>query len=43
MELGEASRDSTGFCAMEEGLISTGGGTSGLLSISDLHRRVRAE
>ena len=27
MELGEASRDSTGFAAMEEGLISRSGRT----------------
>ena len=43
MELGGASRDSTGFGAMEEGLISTEEGTSGFLSISDSDRSVPAE
>ena len=32
MELGGASRDSTRFVAMEEGLISSEAGTSGFLS-----------
>ena len=43
MELGGASRNSTGFGAMEEGLISRQEGTSGFLSISDSDRRVTAE
>ena len=43
MDLGGALRYSTGFGAIEEGLISNGAGTSGVLSISDSGRRVPAE
>ena len=43
MELGEASQDSTGFAAMEEGLISRSGRNLRVLSISDSDRRVPAE
>ena len=41
--MGGASRDSTGFVLMEEGLISVEAGTSGSLSISDSDRSVPAE
>ena len=43
VDLGGAFRYSTGFGAIEEGLISNGGRTSGVLSISDSGRRVPAE
>ena len=42
MELGGASRDSTGFGSMEEGLSRVEAGTPGFLSISDSDRRVPA-
>ena len=41
--MGVASRDSTGFVLMEEGLISGEAGTSGFLSISDSDPSVPAE
>ena len=43
MELGGASRDSTGFGAMEEGLVPSEAETSGFLSISDSDCRIPAE
>ena len=43
MELGWASRDSTGFGSMEEGLSRVEAGTPGFLSISDSDRRVPEE
>ena len=43
MELGGASRDSSGFGAMEEGLTRGETGISGFLSVSDSDRRVPAE
>ena len=41
--MGGASRDSTGFGALEEGLIAPEAGTSGFLSTSDFDHRVSAE
>ena len=43
MELGGASRDSSGFGAMEEGLTSRGGRNLRFLSVSDSDHRVPAE
>ena len=43
MELGGASRDSSGFGAMEEGLTSRGDRNLRFLSVSDSDRRVPAE
>ena len=43
VELGGASRDSTGFGAMEEGLISSEVRTSWILSLSDSNHRVPAD
>ena len=40
LDLGGASRDSTGLCAVEEGLISSGEGKLRFLSYSDVGLRV---
>ena len=43
MEVGGASRDSTGFGALEEGLISSGGRNLRVPLISDSDRRIPAD